>query len=36
MDRARIELLPTGEIQVDTSILYQFGNWDDPSSIVRV
>ena len=36
MDRARIELLPTGEIQVDTSVLYQFGNWDDPGSILRV
>ena len=36
MDRAHIELLPTGEIQVDTSVLYQFGNWDDPGSILRV
>lgn len=36
MDRARIELLPSGEIQVDTSVLYQFGNWDDPDSILRV
>jgi hypothetical protein len=36
MDRARIALLPTGEIQVDTSILYQFGNWDNPDSILRV
>jgi cytochrome b6-f complex iron-sulfur subunit len=35
MDRARIELLPTGEIQVDTSILYQFGTWDNPDSILR-
>lgn len=36
MDRAHIELLPTGEIQVDTSVLYQFGHWDDPGSILRV
>lgn len=36
LDRARIELLPTGEIQVDTSVLYQFGTWDNPDSILRV
>jgi len=36
MDRARVEILPTGEIQVDTSILYQFGTWDNPDSILRV
>ena len=36
MDRAQIELLPTGEIQVDISVLYQFGHWDDPGSILRV
>ncbi len=36
MDRAHIEMLPTGEIQVDTSVLYQFGHWDEPGSILRV
>jgi len=36
MDRAHIELLPTGEIQVDTSVLYQFGRWDEPGSILRI
>jgi len=36
MDRAHIDLLPTGEIQVDTSVLYQFGHWDEDGSILRV
>jgi cytochrome b6-f complex iron-sulfur subunit len=36
MDRAQIELLPTGEIQVNTAILYQFGTWDDPDAILHV
>ena len=35
MDRAHIALLPDGEIQVDTSILYQYPNWDGPEVILR-
>jgi len=34
MDRAHIALLPTGEVQVDTSILYQYGHWDQPGAIL--
>ena len=35
MDRAHIELSPTGRIQVDTSILYRYGHWDEPGAILR-
>jgi len=35
MDRAHLELLPTEEILVDTSRLYQFP-WPQPDSILRV
>jgi hypothetical protein len=35
MDRAHIELLPTGQIQIDTSRLYQFPQFGTPGSIVR-
>jgi cytochrome b6-f complex iron-sulfur subunit len=35
MDRAHIALLPTGEIQVDTSRLYQYGHWDEAGAILQ-
>ena len=35
MDRAHVELLPTGQIQVDTSRLYQFTRFGEPGSILR-
>ncbi len=35
MDRAHIELLPTGQIQVDTSRLYQYPQFGAPGSILR-
>ena len=35
MDRAYIELLPTGQIQVDTSRLFQFMQFGAPGSILR-
>ncbi len=35
MDRAHVELLPTGQIQVDTSRLYQFTQFGAPGSILR-
>jgi len=35
MDRARIEMLPTGQVQVDTSVLYPYGRWQEPGAIIR-
>ena len=35
MDRAFIGLLPDGEIQVDTSRLFQYPNWDGPNVMLR-
>ena len=35
MDRAHVELLPTGQVQVDTSRLYQFNQFGTPGSILK-
>jgi cytochrome b6-f complex iron-sulfur subunit len=35
MDRAHVEMLPTGQIQVDTSKLYNFTQFGAPGSILR-
>jgi cytochrome b6-f complex iron-sulfur subunit len=35
MDRARIALLPNGQIQVDTSQLFQYPNWERPEVMLR-
>ena len=35
MDRAHIALLPDGEIQVDTSRLFQYPNWEGPDVMLR-
>ena len=35
MDRAHIALLPEGEIEVDTSRLYIYPNWNGPEVILR-
>jgi cytochrome b6-f complex iron-sulfur subunit len=35
MDRAFVALLPDGEIQVDTSRLFQYPNWEGPNVMLR-